>query len=75
MKNLCKVILLISVLLLTGCSMLADLQSESAEEVAKGVVKYCAYTEEVFRAEFRSEINSILKPKNISIEVDCSVSD
>lgn len=75
MKNLSRVLLLISVLLPTGCSMLAKLQTESAQEVAKGVIKYCTYTEEVFRIQFRSEINSILEPKDISIEVDCSVSD
>ena len=64
-----KYLAIITIMAFTGCAQLNDLQSKSADQVAKGIKEYCKQTDQDFRDKLRADINAKAAPH--SIVVNC----
>lgn len=58
-----------AVVFLTGCQALMPTIETASDKVAEGVDKYCSETDENFRSNFRTLVNS--KTGGASIVVTC----
>lgn len=55
-----KIIVIISMTLISGCSTLGKVEDRGAKAIADSVKKYCIGTTEDYRKNFRSKINENL---------------
>ena len=51
-------LLVLAVLLGSGCALLEPFQEEASDKAAIAVNKYCEQTDENFRADFRAAVNA-----------------
>ena len=64
--------ILLTVLILSGCSTVAKIQDKGAESISKLIIAYCVSTDELTRKLLRDDVNSRLD-SFAEIEITCAL--